>query len=162
MNSKINVMDVIIRKGKKEDIPAAHRLIIELATYEKAPEQVSNTIEQMIEDGFGNNPVYYLIVAENQKIIIGVAIYYLKYSTWKGKGIFLEDLIVTETWRNKGIGKKLFGAVVVEAKNINAKTMHWQVLDWNTPAIEFYKKYNSTFEPEWIDCKLTEEQIKKI
>jgi GNAT superfamily N-acetyltransferase len=161
-------MDVIIRKGRKEDVPAVHQLVMELATFEKAPEQVTNTVEKMTEDGFGQSPVYGLIVAENltpgpspkeRGVIIGMAIYFIKYSTWRGKGLFLEDLIVTESHRKSGIGKKLFDAVLAEAKKMSAKTMHWQVLDWNTPAIEFYKKYNCTFEGEWIDCKLDGKQI---
>ncbi|MEP7171412.1 MAG: GNAT family N-acetyltransferase [Bacteroidota bacterium] len=153
-------MKVIIRKGRKEDVPAVHKLVMELATFEKAPEQVTNTVEKMMEDGFGHSPVYGLIVAESENKIIGMAIYFIKYSTWRGKGLFLEDLIVTETQRKSGIGKKVFDAVLAEAKKMGAKTMHWQVLDWNTPAIEFYKKYNCTFEGEWIDCKLNENQIK--
>lgn len=152
-------MEVIVRPGKKEDVPAAHALVMELALYEKAPDQVTNTVQQMMEDGFGSQPVYRLLVAETENKIIGIAIYYIKYSTWKGKGLFLEDYIVTEKYRNRGIGKKLFNAVIAEAKAMNAKTMHWQVLDWNTPSIEFYKKYNSTVEPEWLDCKLSEKQL---
>jgi GNAT superfamily N-acetyltransferase len=155
-------MDVIIRKGRKEDVPAVHQLVMELATFEKAPEQVTNTVEEMMEDGFGSSPVYGLIVAELENKIIGMAIYFVKYSTWRGKGLFLEDLIVTESYRKSGFGKKLFDAVLAEAKKMHAKTMHWQVLDWNTPAIEFYKKYNCTFEGEWIDCKLNEKQIKDL
>jgi GNAT superfamily N-acetyltransferase len=155
-------MDVIIRKGRKEDVPAVHQLVMELATFEKAPEQVTNTVEEMMEDGFGSSPVYGLIVAELENKIIGMAIYFVKYSTWRGKGLFLEDLIVTESHRKSGFGKKLFDTVLSEAKKMDAKTMHWQVLDWNTPAIEFYKKYNCTFEGEWIDCKLNEKQIKDL
>jgi GNAT superfamily N-acetyltransferase len=155
-------MNVIIRKGRKEDVPAVHGLVMELATFEKAPDQVTNTVEKMTEDGFGHSPVYGLIVAELENKIIGMAIYFIKYSTWRGKGLFLEDLIVTESHRKSGIGKKLFDAVLAEAKKMDAKTMHWQVLDWNTPAIEFYKKYDCTFEGEWIDCKLMENQIKEF
>lgn len=153
-------MNVNIRKGRKEDVPAVHKLVMELALFEKAPDQVTNTVEKMMEDGFGQSPVYGLIVAEAENKIIGMAIYFIKYSTWRGKGLFLEDLVVTESQRKTGTGKKLFDAVIAEAKRMSAKTMHWQVLDWNTPAINFYKKYNCTFEPEWIDCKLTEQQIK--
>jgi GNAT superfamily N-acetyltransferase len=155
-------MNVIIRKGQKEDVPAVHQLVMELATFEKAPGQVTNTVEKMTEDGFGQSPVYGLLVAEIENKIIGMAIYFIKYSTWRGKGLFLEDLVVTESHRKSGIGKKLFDAILAEAKKMNAKTMHWQVLDWNTPAIEFYKKYDCTFEGEWIDCKLDEKQITGI
>ena len=153
-------MDVIIRKGNKSDVPAVFRLVMELAVFEKGEHLVTNTAEQMMEDGFGKNPVYHLLVAETENKIVGIAIYFIKYSTWRGKGIFLEDLIVTEKMRKHGIGKKLFDAVIAEAKKLNARTMHWQVLDWNTPAIDFYKKYNCTFEGEWIDCKLDEKQLR--
>lgn len=147
-------MNVIIRKGERTDVPAVHALMMELAVYEKGEHLVTNTVEQMTEDGFGKNPVYGLLVAESAGEIIGMAIYYTKYSTWKGMGLFLEDLVVNEKYRKKGAGKKLFDAVVQEAKNMRARTMHWQVLDWNTPAIDFYKKYDCSFESEWIDCKL--------
>ena len=164
-------MNVQIRKGNKSDVPAVFSLMMELAIYEKGEHLVTNTVEQMTEDGFGENPVFGLLVAEHfDKLsvtptqekgeIVGMAVYFIKYSTWKGKGIFLDDLVVTEKMRRHGIGKKLFDAVIAEAKKINAKTMHWQVLDWNTPAIEFYKKYDCSFEEEWVDCKLSEEQLK--
>lgn len=152
-------MNVIIRKGNKTDVPAVYNLMMELAVFEKGEHLVTNTVEQMTEDGFGKNPVYGLLVAEAENKIAGMAIYFIKYSTWRGKGLFLEDLIVTEKMRKHGIGKKLFDAIIAEAKNMNAKTMHWQVLDWNTPAIDFYKKYNCTFEAEWVDCKLTGQQL---
>jgi ribosomal protein S18 acetylase RimI-like enzyme len=91
-----------------------------------------------------------------------MAIYFVKYSTWKGKGIYLDDIVVSEKYRRQGIGKKLFDAVIGEAARMDAHTMHWQVLDWNTPAIEFYKKYHCSFENDWIDCKLTREQILQL
>lgn len=152
-------MDCIIRKALKEDVAAMHRLVRELAAFEKAPEAVTNTVEDMLKDGFGQQPVYFAFVAELQNEIVGMAISYIKYSTWKGKGVFLEDIVVTEKMRGRGIGKKLFDAVLNEAKKMKASTMHWQVLDWNTGAISFYKKYGCTFENEWIDCKLTADQI---
>ncbi|MFI5219803.1 MAG: GNAT family N-acetyltransferase [Bacteroidia bacterium] len=155
-------MNVIIRKGNKTDVSAVFNLMMELAIYEKGEYLVTNTVEQMAEDGFGENPVYGLLVAETENKIAGMAIYFIKYSTWRGKGLSLEDLIVTEKVRKHGIGKKLFESVIAEAKKINARTMHWQVLDWNTPAIDFYKKYNCTFEGEWVDCKLSMEQINTL
>ena len=88
-----------------------------------------------------------------------MAIYFVKYSTWKGKGLYLDDLIVSEKYRGRGIGKKLFDAFMEEAKKIEAKQVHWQVLDWNTPAIDFYKKLGASLEAEWLDCKMTEEQV---
>jgi len=114
----------------------------------------------MIEDGFGKQPAYGLIVAEDNGIIIGIAIYYIRYSTWKGRGIYLEDLLVTESLRGKGIGKKLFEEVIKVAKEDNAKQISWQVLDWNETAINFYKKFNAELDGEWINGKLNAEQIK--
>ncbi len=143
-----------IRKGEKRDLPALLGLVRELAFFEKAPEQVTNTVEEMERDGFGKNPVFNFLVAETDGIITGMAVYFIKYSTWKGKGLYLDDLYVTESFRGKGIGKMLFDEVISEAKKINAKQLHWQVLDWNTPAIEFYKKYGASIEAEWWDCKL--------
>lgn len=147
-------MEVIIRKGQKSDLPQVHELIRELALFEKAPEQVITSVESMEKDGFGEHPVYRLLVAETENKIVGIAVFFTKYSTWRGKGIYLDDLIVTESYRGKGIGAKLLNAVFAEAKLIGAKQIHWQVLDWNTPAIEFYKKVGASVEAEWFDCKV--------
>lgn len=152
-------MRIIIRKGLKSDLPHVLNLVKELAAYEKAPTEVAVTIDEMERDGFGENPVFDFFVAEYENNIIGIALYYYKYSTWKGKCIFLEDLIVTEKYRKSGIGKKLFDEVVKVAKEMKVRRLEWQVLDWNQPAIEFYKKLNANFDEEWINCKLTEEQI---
>ncbi|MBL7928810.1 MAG: GNAT family N-acetyltransferase [Bacteroidia bacterium] len=152
-------MHIKIRQGRPEDIPAVYALVKELAEYEKAPEAVTNSVERMTEDAFGKDPCYFLLVAESDTEILGMAIYFVKYSTWKGKGIYLDDIVVSEKHRRKGIGKLLFDEVVREAARLDAHILHWQVLDWNTPAIEFYKKYNCSFESEWIDCKLHREQL---
>ncbi|MFY0607347.1 MAG: GNAT family N-acetyltransferase [Cyclobacteriaceae bacterium] len=143
-----------IRKGTKEDIPRAFELIKELALFEKAPEEVTNTVAMMEEDGFGDHPVFGFIVAEEDGVIHGMSMYYWRYSTWKGKRIYLEDLIVTETMRGRGIGKLLFDETIAIGKAEGATGMMWQVLDWNTPAIEFYKKYNAKIEDEWLNCGL--------
>lgn len=152
-------MDISIKKGVKSDLPQVLELIKELATYEKAPDEVIVTLEELERDGFGENPIFNFFVAENENKIVGIALYYIKYSTWKGKCVFLEDIIVTETFRKYGIGKKLFDNVVKVAKEMNAPRMEWQVLEWNDPAINFYKKLNSTFDNEWINCKLVGDQI---
>jgi GNAT superfamily N-acetyltransferase len=152
-----------LRKGKKEDLPRVLELIKELAAYERAPDAVSNTVEQMEQDGFGPNPVYGLWVAENERGIVGIAIWYWRYSTWKGRRLYLEDIVVTEQERGKGIGKQLFDRVVEEARQLGAKGMVWQVLEWNEPAIHFYKKYyQASLDGEWINCSLSEEQIGKV
>lgn len=151
----------MIRAGKPEDLQAIYDLIMELAIYEKAPEEVENSIERMREDGFGPNPVFGFFVAEEKDQIIGTAIYYYRYSTWKGKALYLEDLVVSEKHRGQGHGKKLLDTIVEKAKATNCKQVRWQVLDWNTPAIEFYKSIGADLDAEWINCTLTEEQIQK-
>ena len=149
----------IIRKGTVEDVPAAFSLIKELALYEKAPEQVTITLEELVEDGFGQNPIYGLFVAEINSEVVGIALYYEKYSTWQGRCIYLEDIVVTESQRGKGIGHQLFQAVISVVKERNSARMEWQVLDWNEPAINFYKKYNANLDGEWLNGKLTRSQI---
>lgn len=143
-----------VRTGTKKDIPAVFELIKELAIYEKGLHQVSNSVEKMLEDGFGAHPIYGLIVAEKDNIIIGSAIYYYRYSTWKGKRMYLEDLIVTEPERGGGAGKLLFEEIMSIAKEEGCSGMMWQVLDWNEPAINFYKKYNANFDEGWTNCNI--------
>ena len=143
-----------IRKGTPADVEPALRLIKELAEYEKAPEQVINTVEQMLKDGFGEKPIFDLLVAETNDNIVGIAIYFIKYSTWKGKCLYLDDIVVQESLRGKGIGRKLFDAVAAEAKLQNCQQLQWQVLNLNEPAINFYKKYDTVFDDEWINCKI--------
>jgi len=153
-------MKINIRKSRKEDMPSVLELIRELALFEKAPQEVTNTVEDMLQDGFNEHPIFKCLVAETENKIVGMAIYYTKYSTWKGKGIYLDDIVVTESMRSKGIGKLLFDAVIEESKIAGANQLHWQVLDWNEPAISFYKKYKPSFDDEWINCKLTKEQLR--
>ncbi len=151
--------DIRIRKGTTEDLTAVLELIRELAEFEKAPEEVTNNVAAMIEDFTGSSPVFKLLVATKEDELVGMAIYFTKYSTWKGKGVYLDDIVVKEQYRRKGIGKQLFDALVRESKVLGAKQLHWQVLDWNSDAIDFYKKYDAELDSEWINCKLTEEQI---
>ena len=145
---------MIIRPGKKSDIPQVFDLIKELAEYEKALDKVSNTVEKLEEDGFGPNPVYELFVAEIENNIVGIALTYYRFSTWRGKVMYLEDLIVKEHMRRKGIGKKLFDMVLDHAKVTRCVGLSLQVLDWNDLGIKFYKKYNMEFDDEWINCYL--------
>ena len=145
---------MIIRPGKKSDIPQVFDLIKELAEYEKALDKVSNTVEKLEEDGFGPNPVYELFVAEIENNIVGIALTYYRFSTWRGKVMYLEDLIVKEHMRRKGIGKKLFDMVLDHAKVTSCVGLSLQVLDWNNLGINFYKKYNMEFDDEWINCYL--------
>ena len=145
-----------IRTGQKADLPQVLDLIIELAEYEKATHEVENTVAMMERDGFGENPIYGFFVAElDDGKIVGVAIYYYRYSTWKGKRMYLEDLVVSEKHRGLGIGKKLFDAIIDKGKQEQCTGMMWQVLDWNEPAINFYKKYYDAYlDGEWINCSL--------
>ena len=148
-----------IRKGTKADLPAALELIMELAIYEKAPEQVENSVARMEEDGFGENAVFGFFVAEEEGEVKGMALHYYRYSTWKGKSLYLEDLIVREADRGKGMGKLLLDAIVMEAKAQNCRQVNWQVLDWNEPAIRFYEKLGAELDGEWINCRLNRQQI---
>lgn len=142
-------MSQIIRSASENDIPQIINLIKELALYEKAPEEVINTPEQMKKDGFGDNPLFKCMVVENDIGIFGFALYYYRYSTWKGKVLYLEDFYIKEKYRKTGIGQKLFNEVIKTAKHDNCKRICWQVLEWNEPAINFYKKYNAGFDKEW-------------
>ncbi|MFC4870213.1 GNAT family N-acetyltransferase [Negadavirga shengliensis] len=153
-----------IRAGKKEDLSEVFALIQELALYERAPEQVTNTLSMMEEDGFGPNPVFGFFVAEKEETgtIIGTAIYYYRYSTWKGKRLYLEDYVVTEPERGNGAGKLLFEKVLEKCLEDNCTGMMWQVLDWNEPAIRFYEKYGTSMEDEWINCHLQSEEIREL
>jgi GNAT superfamily N-acetyltransferase len=147
---------ITIRQGLEADLPAAMDLIQELAIYERAPHEVTNTIEEMREAGFGQKPVFGFFLAENEVgEPIGLALYHLAYSTWKGTKLYLEDLIVTERYRRQGIGKLLFDTVARHAHQSGLKALNWQVLDWNEPAIQFYRKIGAALDPEWINCKLT-------
>ncbi len=155
-------MTVNIREGKKEDLPRVLELVKELALYEKAPHEVINTVALMEEDGFGKHPIFGFFVAETQNGIVGISIYYWRYSTWKGKRLYLEDIVVTESERGNGYGKLLFDRTMQHALDSNCSGMMWQVLDWNEPAINFYKKYNAKLDGEWINCGLESDQIKKL
>lgn len=140
-----------LRKGRPDDVPQVFDLIRELAVFEKAPDQVTNTPDQLLRDGFGENPIFGLLVAETEEVLVGISLYYFRYSTWKGKRLYLEDLIVTESWRGKGIGEALLDATIDEARATQCTGLTWQVLDWNEPAINFYKKFGARFDAEWVN-----------
>jgi len=145
-------MKINIRKAVKEDCTRILELVNELAVYEKAPEAVTVTSDDFIDGGFGSTPVWWALVAEANGIIQGFALFYIRFSTWKGKRLYLEDFIVTEDMRGKGLGKLLFEEVLLEAEKRNVSGVQWQVLEWNIPAINFYKNYNPSFDSEWINC----------
>jgi GNAT superfamily N-acetyltransferase len=129
-------------------------LIRELADYERAPEEVTVTVEHFTDSGFGPHPVWWAFVATVDGRVEGFALYYIRYSTWKGQRLYLEDFVVTQEMRGKGLGKLLFERVLEEMKEKKFKGMVWQVLDWNEPAINFYQKYQARFDAGWINCSV--------
>jgi GNAT superfamily N-acetyltransferase len=147
-------MEIKIRRAVKEDCPRLMELVNELAIYEKAPHEVTVSLHHFEESGFGPNPVWWAFVAEADGVIHGFALYYIRYSTWKGQALYLEDLIVTEAMRGQRIGKLLFDRLIEEAREKGMKRMVWQVLDWNEPAINFYKKYDAGFDAGWLNCSI--------
>ena len=148
-----------VRRAKREDCKRLLELVQELALFEKAPHEVTVSLEEFEFAGFSEHPVWWAFVVENEEQIVGFALYYIRYSTWKGCRMYLEDIIITEEYRGKGLGKLLFDQLIIEAKERNLKGIVWQVLDWNEDAIEFYKKYNANLDPEWVNGSLSEDQI---
>lgn len=148
-----------IRVAKKEDCLRLLELVNELALYEKAPQEVTVTLQEFEDAGFGEKPVWKAFVAEEDGLIVGFALYYIRYSTWKGCRMYLEDLIVTEAMRGRGVGKLLFDQLIVEARELGFSGMVWQVLDWNEPAINFYNKYQAAIEAGWLNASLSREQL---
>jgi GNAT superfamily N-acetyltransferase len=150
-------LNIHIRRAEKKDAARMMELVRELAFYERAPEQVTVSFEHFIESGFGTAPVWWAFVAEvtnpqGDTFIAGFALYYIRYSTWKGQRLYLEDIIVTESMRGKGLGHQLFEALMEECKTKGFAGMTWQVLEWNEPAIHFYKKFDGvSFDPEWLN-----------
>jgi GNAT superfamily N-acetyltransferase len=146
-------MDMTIRRAFKEDCPRLLELVRELATYERAPGEVTVTLDHFVESGFGEKPVWWAFVAESGTRLVGFALYYIRYSTWKGTGMYLEDILVTESMRGKGVGQLLFDRLIEEAREKKFNRILWQVLEWNESAIRFYKKYNVEFDGEWLNCR---------
>lgn len=145
---------ISVRFATPEDMPVVLDLIKELAAYEQAASEVKNSSAQLIKDGFGNNPAFECVVAERESEVVGFALFFTSYSTWKGKCLYLEDLCVKESLRRNGVGKKLFDFVLQLAKDRKMKRLSWQVLDWNESAISFYKKYDTVLDPDWINGKI--------
>lgn len=143
-----------IREARLGDEQAIHGLISELAVYEKAPDEVNNTVEKLKVDLFVDGVCEALVVENDDREVVGFALYYQSYSTWKGRCLYLEDFYIQPEFRRGGIGSKLFHEVVEIAKKWGVKRMDWQVLDWNEPAIEFYKKQQAVLDPEWVNGRL--------
>ena len=153
-------MEITIRKAIQQDCHRIMELVNELAVYEKAPDEITVKFDHFVESGFGENPVWWALVAETTsptglKEVQAFALYYIRYSTWKGQRMYLEDLLVTEKYRGQGIGKLLFNQLIEEAKVKNYNGIAWQVLDWNEPAVNFYINIGAVkFDGEWINCSV--------
>jgi GNAT superfamily N-acetyltransferase len=150
---------MIIRKGTPDDMPAVLNLIKELAIFEKEPNAVVINVADLLRDGFGESPLFHTFVAEVDNQIIGTALYYYRYSTWKGRTIHLEDLIVKEDKRGSGVGFALYSEIIRQGKRDNVRRIEWNVLDWNTPAIEFYEKSGAKILNDWLVAQMDETAI---
>jgi GNAT superfamily N-acetyltransferase len=148
-----------IRKGNKEDMSGVLALIQELAVFEKEPEAVLITVDDLVRDGFGENPLFHVFVAEVEQEIVGIALYYYRYSTWKGKIIHLEDLVVKDKMRGTGLGYALYSEIIKQGKRDNVLRIDWHVLDWNTPAIDFYEKSGAKVLKNWYLAQMDEAAI---
>lgn len=146
---------IVIRRARRSDCGRIMELIRALALYEKAPHEVTVTEEHFEESGFGPSPVWWGFVAESGGKVVGFALYYIRYSTWKGQRLYLEDIFVEPEMRGRGVGAMLFGRLVGEAKERGLHGMVWQALDWNEPALNFYRKYGAQFDYSWVNCSLT-------
>lgn len=155
-------MDIVIRKGLKKDLPDVLKLIKELAIYENAEKEVNISLKDLENDGFGKHPYFWFLIAEKNKKVIGLSFYFIRYSTWKGKFLFLEDFVIKKEYRKKGIGSLLFKETIKVCDKLNCNGMCWQVLDWNEPAINFYKKYNANISSAWLNGKLNKKQIQEL
>lgn len=155
-------MEFIIRKGLETDMQSVLDLIIELAVFEKEPDAVEITVDNLIKDGFSINPKFKVFVAEENGVVIGIALFYERYSTWKGKTIHLEDLMVTESKRKLGAGKALYTAVLKYAFDNDFNRVAWEVIDWNANAIEFYKSTGATYLNDWSVVQMNKENLAKF
>lgn len=155
-------MDYLIREALKEDMSQVLGLIQELAVFEKEPNAVQLTVEELVDEGFGEDPLFHCFVAEVEKEIVGVALVYYRFSTWKGRSVHLEDLIVKESMRGVGIGKALYAEVMKYAKSKGVKRVEWVVLDWNKNAIDFYEKSGAMLLKNWYLVQMDEKKIDKF
>ena len=156
-------MKIKIRKGVEADLPAVHALVRELALYEKAPEEVETTAAQYAKDGFGERAFFEFFVAEHsEEGVVGIAFFYFGYSTWKGKLLYLDDLVITERYRQQGLGQRLLQRLCDYGVQHNVKQMRWQVLDWNEPAIKLYEKIGAELSGEWVNCYFTRQQMEQL
>ena len=152
-------MDFTVRLGEKKDMQSVLDLITELAVFEKEPDAVEITVEDLVRDGFSTNPKFKIYVAEQENAIIGIALFYERYSTWKGRAIHLEDLIVTKSKQKIGAGKALYTAVLKYALDNNFNRVAWEVIDWNTNAIDFYKSTGASYLNDWSVVQMNKENL---
>ena len=152
----------MIRFAKPNDVSAILELIRQLAIFEKQPNAVETTKEELLREGFGEYPLYRCFVAEIEQEIVGIALFYYRFSTWKGRTIHLEDLMVKQEYQQAKIGTALFEAVAKVAKDEKVRRFEWEALNWNTPAINFYKKYNTSIDHEWVLCKLYYDDLQRL
>ncbi len=152
-------MSIVIRKGEKRDMPAILELIRELAIFEKEPDAVVVTVDDLERDGFGQSPLFHTFIAEVEGVVVGMALYYYRYSTWKGKTIHLEDLVVKEAMRGSGLGSALYKEVIAQGQHEKVRRIEWNVLDWNTPAIDFYLKSGAKVFDDWRVAQMDEKGI---
>ena len=155
-------MSFIVRLGEEKDMQSVFNLITELAVFEKEPDAVDITVDGLIADGFSENPKFKVFVAEQENTIIGIALFYERFSTWKGRTIHLEDLIVTKNKQKIGAGKALYTAVLKHAHDNNYNRVAWEVIDWNTNAIDFYKSTGATYLNDWSVVQMNKENLSKF
>ena len=155
-------METRIRKAKKSDMPSVLSLIQELATFEKEPNAVEVTVAELEAAGFGGNPLFQCFVAEWDGEIVGMALFYFRFSTWKGKTVHLEDLVVSEAHRGKGIGTALYRSFLEFSQNENVRRSEWIVLNWNQNAIEMYDKSGACFHKDWWLVEMDREAMKRF
>lgn len=154
-------MSISVRVAQKGDMKAVIKLINELAVFEKEPKAVEITATDLERDGFGENPAFHCFVAENRTNIVGIALVYMRYSTWKGSVLHLEDLVVSQAMRGQGIGTILLDEVVKYGNQLGVKRISWEVLDWNEPAITFYEQKGANVMRDWNVVHLNEKAIKE-
>lgn len=153
---------MMIRKATEKDMPFVLELIQELATFEKEPDAVVVTVADLVRDGFSEHPLFHCYIAEKENTIIGMALFYYRYSTWKGKTIHLEDLIVKADQRGTGAGFALYKEIIKQGKKDKVRRIEWNVLDWNTPAIDFYEKSGAKVLDDWRVVQMDESGIERF
>ncbi len=155
-------MKSTIRPAVPSDVPFILQMIRALADYEKEPQEVTITVEELLRDGFADKPLFQCLILELDLVSVGFALYYNRYSTWKGKTLYLEDLFVVPEARGQGLGKLAMVELARIAHESGCVRFEWQVLDWNQPAIEFYKSFGTSLQPQWVTCRLDKQGVAEL